>query len=56
MTKEEAEKILNHKDPIADLRSLLNREFISRDKFHKMVNVVKVMPEFLKIAMKKINE
>lgn len=52
MTKQEAEEILNDKDPIGDLRRKLNEESITREQFHKMTNVLKVMPEFLRIAKK----
>ncbi len=52
MTKQEAEEILKDEDPIGDLRRKLNEEFITREQFHKITNVLKVMPEFLKIAKK----
>jgi TPP-dependent pyruvate/acetoin dehydrogenase alpha subunit len=55
MRKEEAEQILNDNDPIGDLRRKLNKEMITKEQFHKMTSVLKVMPEFLKIAKKNFN-
>jgi predicted translin family RNA/ssDNA-binding protein len=39
-------------DPIGDLRRALNQEILDRDKFHKLTNVLKVMPELFEMAKK----
>jgi predicted translin family RNA/ssDNA-binding protein len=39
-------------DPIGDLRRALNKEILDREKFHKLTNVLKVMPELFEMAKK----
>lgn len=39
-------------DYITDLRIELNRDIISRDDFFKLQKLIKLIPEYLKIAKK----
>lgn len=55
------EKIENNEpndfiDPIGDLRRSLNQEIITRDNFHKFYNQLKNLPEFFKIAKKRVEQ
>jgi hypothetical protein len=40
------------KDPIGDLRILMNRELIDRKRFFELQNIFKLMPELIKEAKK----
>ena len=53
MEQQEIIEILEDNDPIGDLRRALNQEIIEKEKFHKITNVLKVVPEFLDIAEKR---
>lgn len=44
------EEILIDEDPITDLRILLNKELITREKFYQLQNLLKVMPELYELA------
>ena len=44
------EEILIDEDPITDLRILLNKELITREKFYQLQNLLKVMPEIYELA------
>lgn len=48
------ENIINEDflDPIGDLRRALNTETITKEKFLKLSNVLKVMPELFVMAKK----
>jgi predicted translin family RNA/ssDNA-binding protein len=39
-------------DPIGDLRRALNQEMFDKEQFHKLTNVLKVMPELYEMAKK----
>jgi hypothetical protein len=44
------EDLLIEEDSITDLRILLNREIITRDKFYQIQNLLKVMPDLYELA------
>jgi hypothetical protein len=37
-------------DPIGDLRRALNQEMFDREQFHKLTQIVKVLPELIDMA------
>jgi len=39
-------------DPIGELRILMNREVLDNKKFFQLQNIVKLLPELLKMAKK----
>ena len=49
---EEVEIIETDEDAIGDLRRALNQEVLETEQFHKLTNVLKVMPELYEMAKK----
>lgn len=39
-------------DPIGELRILMNREVLDKKKFFQLQNIVKLLPELVKMAKK----
>jgi hypothetical protein len=37
-------------DPIGDLRRALNQEMFDREQFHKLTQIVKILPELIDVA------
>jgi len=37
-------------DPIGDLRRALNQEMFDKEQFHKLTQIVKVLPELIDMA------
>ena len=39
-----------NEDPIGDLRRALNQEMFDKEQFHKLTQVLKVLPELIDMA------
>jgi hypothetical protein len=37
-------------DPIGDLRRALNQEMFDKEQFHKLTQIVKILPELIDMA------